>query len=921
MLSSFALYFTLTHFALLCQSQDFRCCSQTNLALCNRACLQAGRSGRLLHRYNRIKRACSGSQRKFWSCINTTWKIARAKFAHNTCCFSARTASCAVECFLEENVNHAKGFCSHQIEADLRSCLNRYEIANECCSTAKTEDCKSHCTEVIMSNSNGNSWLESSFDKFCQNSTSVPNCIFDNYEGIRGSKYLKCCAFGHSAVCRKSCRKLFTRNIKESNLVPELNKVCGPSNPQDELYHCLLDVVSSKDERPLQDQCCVFAKSRTCRSWCSRGFSKTLYVGSDDPLYIQCMENPSEYELSTCIADVLEPCKFGCKDKLSFCSNFNNRPLELFRRCDSVADQAAKKIYDSWRKGEHSYVPLPSSAKEIFSCEPELWKALACTLAIKPCSRTSNRNQICRSDCVSLLKKCLKQSHLISKAEKTCMMLMPNPDQTDCVTSTNYVTGRNESIDKFATFPCQNDPCKERQVCSINEECSFGRNSESCRPYKCLPGCALRSSPNVKIRHLDFFKVPVAENGKTCYQVCQCIVDDSHSKYIDSASSCTQIGCHHTASCKVRNGFKDHKSSFSIDGNICTCYDGEVICTKISAFNEGQELAGFACACDSDIYNPVCAINGMTYPSICHARCTGLQDEQILPGACMLENSCSTSPCPSKLVCMPNRRVCLLSTLVCPQYDCVQPQQTLEMVEPCLLDYEQTEECKEEPLFKYCCKGSCHSKFNRAPVCGVDGVAYSSYCDAANFLVLVDYKGQCVTDQDELPKRDRCKSIKCTTKGSSNCKTHIPIGGCCPICEPLIRILYSQRDAEVHIEKISPKPVIVRDFLEQLSTQLLVSECIIRGYLSIEGDIVVIVKSNLKLKNMFQIKICEREAERITNLINSRSPLISTNYYLSIARAAFIIYPSDKSPNRAKRRLPALLLIPCTLFVVYILTK
>ena len=50
----------------------------------------------------------------------------------------------------------------------------------------------------------------------------------------------------------------------------------------------------------------------------------------------------------------------------------------------------------------------------------------------------------------------------------------------------------------------------------------------------------------------------------------------------------------------------------------------------------------------------------------------------------------------------------------------------------------------------YVLQGSCHSKFNRAPVCGVDGVTYSSHCDAANFLVLVDYKGQCVSDQDEL---------------------------------------------------------------------------------------------------------------------------------------------------------------------------
>ena len=38
--------------------------------------------------------------------------------------------------------------------------------------------------------------------------------------------------------------------------------------------------------------------------------------------------------------------------------------------------------------------------------------------------------------------------------------------------------------------------------------------------------------------------------------------------------------------------FADHKSSFSIDGNICTCYDGEVICTKAFAFNEGQVHTG-----------------------------------------------------------------------------------------------------------------------------------------------------------------------------------------------------------------------------------------------------------------------------------------------------------------------------------------
>lgn len=46
-----------------------------------------------------------------------------------------------------------------------------------------------------------------------------------------------------------------------------------------------------------------------------------------------------------------------------------------------------------------------------------------------------------------------------------------------------------------------------------------------------------------------------------------------------------------------------------------------------------------------------------------------------------------------------------------------------------------------------------------------------------------------------------------------------------------------------------------------------------------------------------QEKICNREAERISSLINTRSPLITTNYYLSIAKAAFIQYPTENQEN------------------------
>lgn len=152
------------------------------------------------------------------------------------------------------------------------------------------------------------------------------------------------------------------------------------------------------------------------------------------------------------------------------------------------------------------------------------------------------------------------------------MILMPNPDQTDCISASSFIVPVDSSLEQFgtfylsfhcnteiikslwyhfkaefqwnfflislfhfivhysslflnskdsrnvlslrslffsfqATFPCQNDPCKPSQICSINEDCSFGRQSKNCRPYLCLPGCSLGVSATIKVRNLDLFKV------------------------------------------------------------------------------------------------------------------------------------------------------------------------------------------------------------------------------------------------------------------------------------------------------------------------------------------------------------------------------------------------------------------------------
>jgi len=38
------------------------------------------------------------------------------------------------------------------------------------------------------------------------------------------------------------------------------------------------------------------------------------------------------------------PCKMGCSG-MAFCSNFNNRPTDLFRSCDVEGDEIARESF------------------------------------------------------------------------------------------------------------------------------------------------------------------------------------------------------------------------------------------------------------------------------------------------------------------------------------------------------------------------------------------------------------------------------------------------------------------------------------------------------------------------------------------------------------------------------------------------
>lgn len=69
---------------------------------------------------------------------------------------------------------------------------------------------------------------------------------------------------------------------------------------------------------------------------------------------------------------VEEPCELGC-DGLSFCTNFNNRPTELFRACNAEADVAARNDVLQWQKQKELVLsgltlPLKNISRFVFLC-------------------------------------------------------------------------------------------------------------------------------------------------------------------------------------------------------------------------------------------------------------------------------------------------------------------------------------------------------------------------------------------------------------------------------------------------------------------------------------------------------------------------------------------------------------------------
>lgn len=187
---------------------------------------------------------------------------------------------------------------------------------------------------------------------------------------------------------------------------------------------------------------------------------------------------------------------------------------------------------------------------------------------------------------------------------------------------------------------------------------------------------------------------------------------------------------------------------------------------------------------------------------------------------------------------------------------------------------------------KYAYRGPClHNCRNVGEVCGINGKTYVSECAAFADYVSVDYGGPCVTVGLITDKKtQQCPGVQCRPLPDANCLGFTPPGACCPVCAGALRLLYSKKQIDRALYVLngqSTRSLTLNALLEALERRVQVAQCALRGYLTVESDIFVMVESTEAHPSGLQLETCVREAEKIASMINTQSPRLVSELSLS----------------------------------------
>ncbi|KAH8322411.1 hypothetical protein KR067_003099 [Drosophila pandora] len=953
----------------------FTCCNQV-FGSCRTACENlslvefatgGGGDGR-----EELRKYCQLHQVEFWTCVNHTfdgkwtWSsdriqcklllftaVARgADWSGRRCCQFGVLAHCRNAC--ASSNRPPVHTCRRSDEQMLYDCLERQEAADQCCGQARTSECLEACRSVFEPSHDNQDHVD--IRGACgDRNLDVIQCIHNHTDMTplaNAEQYLPCCQYSNKEHCRDTCQKLLqqdsTRLERSEVIFSRLEAAgCGKPLPHFRFWQCFLTVtgklyvpggissVESPSQRRLigrggslgdsahlgmdaaKRQCCDQAGSHKCRRLCNQFYTNGWWEAQTN-FENDCLEQPGERELRRCIESVDSPCELGCQG-LSFCTSFNNRATELFRSCTPEHDAAAREdLRLLQQRGTVRVLGQELFIKNTSRCAPEKWQALVCALQLKPCTREGLFNGICSEDCHELLEECLDWTRQFQRPKDICSRLKEKDEDAPlpCISLETYLKPGNVHSEesKDITTPCSKKPCNGSEVCILQRGGAKG--------YSCIPGCNLGQDSKLYVPFGSYVrlgksnlhkKTEIGQLPMVEHTVCSCGLQNR-------LEQCQPLPMYSHAHCTLPGGrsFR-HGSSFHLECNLCSCFAGEITCTKQQCRLPGFTDSGYTslpCNCPAH-YVPVCGSNGNTYPSACVAKCH-LPEGDFVYGACNARNACSAATlhsCPQGTHCLDRRKVCLASMQrPCRQYECVNgtaancssfhqgavcDTQGRTYPDACALLRANPE---GQVAYWSACQSS-HAPGSPSPVCGINGVTYKSSYAARAEYVLVDYVGRC--REVGLLASDmgrRCRTVQCPDPVSKHCRLIVPPGACCPLCAGgAFRIMYSRKQfdrAMYALRTQSSNLLTLHGVLQQLDGLVQVSECQLTGFLTMEVGIfaALVPSSSIRRPTRIQLDACAREAEKISALINAQSPRITTNLALSSLTVSHLLEPT---PNGA----------------------
>ncbi|KAF4519249.1 hypothetical protein B566_EDAN002137 [Ephemera danica] len=845
-----------------------------------------------------VQKFCSPQLVSFWECMNETVQdvIRGGNWSGRGCCHLPQSGKCKLACVKAESRTELTLNCRQSDEIDFFECLVRQETGDECCGNAHNVECRAACSAIFRTER-------------------TPS------RAAREAVLESCAEHSPRVLQVKTTTQEIVDTMQEGG--------CGPPLPQEKVWQCFLQGLStgsgsasapggvggasevSRIDRLGIDSaklhCCHKASTTACRKLCLKTFSNE-WTRQHELFDRDCVSQMSEQKLAHCLEEVEEPCELGC-DGLNFCTNFNNRPTELFRSCSAQADEAARYDLALWQQHNHLQLPgLVVPILNISSCSPQAWKTVACALQTRPCHSATHASHICREDCFELLSECIDRDRLPPgiTAASLCARLAPEaPPDAPCISLKPFLEPSKWRVDRESlrpgeqvTAPCRGDPCNTSEVCAVNRNCAPGR---PCSPYTCSTGCKLGEVSHYVVPQGSYVRIPLSSGGKSCLKVCRC----SGQGIIEA----------------------EHGAWFYMDCNLCSCYAGEITCSKRQCQvtsrsslvqSKPQDFSSLPCNCPPH-HVPVCGRNGNTYPSSCLAKCAGLKDADFEFGPCSSKDPCEPNPCSDGHRCVAARQVCL--TLVhkpCLQFQCV------DVMTPCtsfahepMCDTDNQEHPNLCYLVRYgkrlAYKGHCLNNCrSQGLVCGIDGQTHLSECAALAARVAVDYSGPCVAVglAGDLPVPRCGESVQCPPLSSPGCQASTPPGACCPVCGGALRLLYSQKQVDRALYAVRDVSAMsLSAILTALNRHVQVAECQLYGFLTVELDIYVLLKSSVASPSELQLAACVGEAEKLANLVQHSSPRLLSELSLSALTAAAVAHSTSVATSTVTPAVLGLVLI------------